>query len=125
MAIDFAFKKARHVTEKKKLAPFDKIEDSKANEEFEDSWFSDEEAPHQNEMNKSESESVSSPSINKRLLTRKTTMKKESKWSWCCNKKNSRKRRETEYKIFGDRSAMKKVDLFRKNEIIDEAQEKE
>jgi ribosomal protein S3AE len=62
------------------------------------------------------------------LLTRKTTVRVESGWAlwnYCKKKKKAASRRGTAYKIFGDMKTMGKVDLHARNEIIDEAVEKD
>jgi hypothetical protein len=61
------------------------------------------------------------------LLTKKTTIRVESGWAlwnYCKKKKKTLSRRGTAYKIFGDMKTMGKVDLLARNEIIDEAVEK-
>jgi len=131
-AVDQLFKPQRIRYSNARVA-FDGIQDE-GEGSFEDSYFSDEEEGKYlkkfDQSNSSSSHSSLFGNENK-LITRKTTFKKKKSWKkMCCNICKKTKRlnllnRGTTYRIYGDKNVMTKVDLFYKNEIIDEAVEKE
>lgn len=124
-SIDFAFK-SNEAESKSKLVPFDLISDSqKEGKDFEDSYFSDEENDKYNDIPKNSQNNFAK----NKLLSRKATLKKESKCGDFFNRffgsgHEKISRNDTDFKIFANRGIMGKVDLLSKNKIIDEANEK-